>query len=177
MTTYTDNWEKPLRGKFVNFDFITFWVGNAKQAAAYYCTHLGFEPLAYRGLETGSRETVAHVVSQNRIKLVFVSPLNPGNQEMGLHMIKHGDGVKDIAFQVEDLEAIFEVAVKKGAKVVRKPWREEDEYGTVHFATVQTFGDTTHTFVEHESYNGIFLPGFKKPMHLVSQIEKSVTKI
>lgn len=168
MTTYTDKGEKPLRGKFVNFDFITFWVGNAKQAASFYCTHLGFEPWAYRGLETGSRETVAHVVRQNKITLVFVSPLNPGNQDMGLHMIAHGDGVKDISFQVEDLEGILETAKKRGAKVVRDIWKEEDEFGTVHFATVQTFGDTTHTFVEREGYKGIFLPGYKKLTNLVS---------
>lgn len=87
---------------------------------------------------------------------------------MGLHMITHGDGVKDIAFQVEDLEGIFDTAKKRGAKVVRDIWREEDEFGTVSFATVQTFGDTTHTFVERKGYKGIFLPNYKKPMHLVS---------
>ncbi|GFW27066.1 4-hydroxyphenylpyruvate dioxygenase [Trichonephila clavipes] len=80
ITSYTDKGPKPERGRFLHFDHITFWVGNAKQAAAYYCTKMGFEPLCYKGLETGSREVAAHVVKQNRIVFVFVSPYNPGNR-------------------------------------------------------------------------------------------------
>uniref|UniRef100_A0A3B5L0R7 VOC domain-containing protein n=1 Tax=Xiphophorus couchianus TaxID=32473 RepID=A0A3B5L0R7_9TELE len=77
---------------------------NAKQAASFYCDKMGFEPLAYQGLETGSREVVSHAIKQDKIIFVFQSPLNPGNEEMGEHLNKHGDGVKDIAFQVEDCD-------------------------------------------------------------------------
>uniref|UniRef100_A0A8C9N695 4-hydroxyphenylpyruvate dioxygenase n=1 Tax=Serinus canaria TaxID=9135 RepID=A0A8C9N695_SERCA len=108
-TSYTDKGEKPQRGRFIHFHSITFWVGNAKQAASYYCNKLGFEELAYRGLETGSREVVSHVVKQDKIVFVFSSALNPGNEEMGEHLVKHGDGVKDIAFEVEDCDFIVQV--------------------------------------------------------------------
>ncbi|KAI1293875.1 4-hydroxyphenylpyruvate dioxygenase [Halotydeus destructor] len=164
MTTYTDKGERPERGRFVNFDHVTFWVGNAKQAASFYCVHMGFEPLAYKGLETGCRDVVYHAVRQDRIRFVFASPLNPGNQAMGQHMTTHGDGVKDIAFEVEDLDGIVEAASKRGASVVRDIWEESDEGGTVRFATLKTFGDTTHTLVERSSYSGLFLPGFKRPL-------------
>lgn len=167
MTSYTDKGAKPERGRFLNFDHITFWVGNAKQAASFYCVHMGFEPLAYKGLETNSREVVYHVVRQDRIKFVFASALNPGNEEMGKHMTTHGDGVKDIAFEVEDLDGIVEAARKRGAIVVLEIWSEKDEFGSARFATVQTFGDTTHTFVERENYKGLFLPGFKAPIEEV----------
>uniref|UniRef100_A0A9J7XTT2 4-hydroxyphenylpyruvate dioxygenase n=1 Tax=Cyprinus carpio carpio TaxID=630221 RepID=A0A9J7XTT2_CYPCA len=109
MTSYTDKGEKHEQGKFVCFDHLTFWVGNAKQAASYYCTKLGFEPLAYRGLETGSRDVVSHVVKQGKIIYVFTSALNPGNKEMGDHLVKHGDGVKDVAFTVENCDFLVEV--------------------------------------------------------------------
>uniref|UniRef100_A0A671TPK7 4-hydroxyphenylpyruvate dioxygenase n=1 Tax=Sparus aurata TaxID=8175 RepID=A0A671TPK7_SPAAU len=109
MTSYTDKGEKPVRGKFVKFHHLTFWVGNAKQAASFYCDKMGFEPLAYKGLETGSREVVSHVIRQDKIMFVFESPLNPGNEEMGHHLMKHGDGVKDIAFQVEDCDFLIKV--------------------------------------------------------------------
>ncbi|TMS03421.1 4-hydroxyphenylpyruvate dioxygenase [Larimichthys crocea] len=66
MTTYTDKGEKHEQGSFLCFDHLTFWVGNAKQAASYYCNKLGFEPLAYQGLETGSRDVVSHVVRQGK---------------------------------------------------------------------------------------------------------------
>uniref|UniRef100_H0ZYZ9 4-hydroxyphenylpyruvate dioxygenase n=1 Tax=Taeniopygia guttata TaxID=59729 RepID=H0ZYZ9_TAEGU len=108
-TSYTDKGEKPHRGRFIHFHSITFWVGNAKQAASYYCNKLGFEELAYRGLETGSREVVSHVIKQDKIVFVFSSALNPGNEEMGEHLVKHGDGVKDVAFEVEDCDFIVQV--------------------------------------------------------------------
>lgn len=164
MTTYTDKGPKPEAGRFLNFDHLTIWVGNAKQAASFYCTRMGFEPYAYKGLETGSRQVVAHAIRQNRIIFVLASPLNPGNKEMGHFMEAHGDSVKDIAFAVEDLDAIVKKAVQRGAKVVRNIWEESDETGTVRMATVATYGDTTHTFIERNNYKGIFLPGFKKPI-------------
>ncbi|XP_071946372.1 4-hydroxyphenylpyruvate dioxygenase-like [Antedon mediterranea] len=165
MTTYTDKGEKPDAGRFLCFDHVTFWVGNAKQAATFYCTRMGFEPYAYKGLETGSRDVVSHVIKQDKIFFVLQSVLNPsGNeveQEMGRHLVRHGDGVKDVAFTVEDLDSIVEKARERGAKIVREIWKEQDDDGIVRFAKVQTYGDTTHTFVERSQYNGIFLPGYK----------------
>uniref|UniRef100_A0A7N8XCK9 4-hydroxyphenylpyruvate dioxygenase n=1 Tax=Mastacembelus armatus TaxID=205130 RepID=A0A7N8XCK9_9TELE len=111
MTSYTDKGEKPTRGKFVKFHHITFWVGNAKQAASFYCDKLGFEPFGYKGLETGNRNVVCHAIRQDKIIFLFESPLNPGNKEMGEHLIKHGDGVKDIAFQVEDCDFLIKVTL------------------------------------------------------------------
>ncbi|KPP68575.1 4-hydroxyphenylpyruvate dioxygenase-like [Scleropages formosus] len=198
MTSYTDKGEKPERGRFVRFHHVTFWVGNAKQAATFYCDKMGFEPLAYKGLETGSREVVSHVIKQdkvvnmlprtarctlassthrhiqlrislseavNDILFAFESALNPGNEEIGEHLKKHGDGVKDIAFQVEDCDFLVQKAKERGATIVREPWVEEDGHGRVKIAVVQTYGDTTHTFIEYPvPYKGLFLPGYKEPL-------------
>ncbi|RMX50996.1 hypothetical protein pdam_00013906, partial [Pocillopora damicornis] len=158
---------QPEVGSFVAFDHITFWVGNAKQAASYYCNKMGFEPFGYKGLETGSREVVSHAVKQDKIIFVFKSPLNPSgkiSEVMGKHLIVHGDGVKDVAFEVEDCIALYKAAIKRGAVSVHEPWDETDEDGTVTFATVQTYGDTTHTFVERKGFSGLFLPGYKPPI-------------
>uniref|UniRef100_A0A3P9JK11 4-hydroxyphenylpyruvate dioxygenase n=1 Tax=Oryzias latipes TaxID=8090 RepID=A0A3P9JK11_ORYLA len=164
MTTYTDKGEKHEQGRFLCFDHITFWVGNAKQAASYYCNKLGFEPLAYQGLETGSREVVSHAVKQGKIIYVFSSALNPGNKEMGEHMVKHGDGVKDIAFTVEDCDFLVQKAQERGANIIKEPHTLEDKKGKVRLAVLQTYGDTTHTFVERTGYKGLFLPGFHPPL-------------
>ncbi|KAK7925673.1 hypothetical protein WMY93_007983 [Mugilogobius chulae] len=173
MTSYTDKGEKHKQGRFLRFHHITFWVGNAKQAASFYCDKMGFEPLAYKGLETGSRDVAAHVIRQNKIMLVFESALNPGNKEMGEHLMKHGDGVKDIAFQVEDCDFLIKTAKERGATVVKEPWVEQDSYGKVKYAVIQTYGDTTHTFVEYlGSYTGLFLPGFKEPLFMDPLLSK-----
>merc|ERR1712013_424559 len=159
-TNYEDKGPKPERGRFLRFDHIEWWVGNAKQAASYYCARLGFEPLAYQGLETGSRKVASHVVRQKDTIFVFKSAYEPGSQEcrtMREHLVAHGDGVKDVSFTVEDLDGIMEKCKAKGVKVVKDIWTEEDDGGQVRFATVQTYGDTTHTFIERAGYKGIFL--------------------
>ncbi|XP_040842987.1 4-hydroxyphenylpyruvate dioxygenase [Ochotona curzoniae] len=125
---------------------------------------MGFEPLAYRGLETGSRQVVSHVIKQGQIVFVLSSALNPGNREMGEHLVTHGDGVKDIAFEVEDCDYIVQKAREQGAKILREPWVEQDKFGKVKFAVLQTYGDTTHTLVEKMNYTGRFLPGFEAPL-------------
>ncbi|KAK2166265.1 hypothetical protein LSH36_40g08003 [Paralvinella palmiformis] len=173
MTTYNNRGPKPESGKFLDFDHVTFWVGNAKQAASHYCVRLGFEPFAYKGLETGSRDVVAHVIRQDKIFFVFMSQLQPNiPKEMAEHLVMHGDGVKDIAFSVEDLDAIYKRAIERGAVSVKEPFDESDEHGTVRKATIQTYGDTTHTFIDRSKYKGEFLPGYKKPLHIDSLLPK-----
>uniref|UniRef100_A0A8B9JE08 4-hydroxyphenylpyruvate dioxygenase n=1 Tax=Astyanax mexicanus TaxID=7994 RepID=A0A8B9JE08_ASTMX len=132
--------------------------------ASFYCNKLGFEPLAYSGLETGSRDMVSHVVKQGKIIYVFSSALNPGNKEMGEHLVQHGDGVKDVAFTVNNCEFLVQKARERGAIVVKEPHVLEDKFGRVKLAVLQTYGDTTHTLVEREGYNGLFLPGFHAPL-------------
>uniref|UniRef100_A0AAQ5Z296 4-hydroxyphenylpyruvate dioxygenase n=1 Tax=Amphiprion ocellaris TaxID=80972 RepID=A0AAQ5Z296_AMPOC len=160
MTSYTDKGEKPARGKFLRFHHVTFWVGNAKQAASFYCDKMGFELLAYKGLETGSREVVSHVIRQDKIILVFQSPLNPGNEEMGEHLIKHGDGVKDIAFQVEDCDFLVKTAMERGAVIMKQPWVEQDSHGRVKYAVIQTVVSVFFISLLWKSTHTVFFPRF-----------------
>ena len=163
MTSYTDKGPRPERGRFIQFDHVTYIVGNAKQAATYYCVHMGFKPLAYKGLETGSRDIVSHVVKQNKIIFEFQSQLNPAHTDMSEHLIRHGDGVKVVAFDVEDIEYIVETARKRGGKIVQEIREDRDDFGSVKTASIQTYGDTVHKLVDRRNYRGTFLPGYKKP--------------
>lgn len=163
MTTYTDKGVKPAKGKFLNFDHVSFIVGNAKQAASYYCVHMGFQPLAYKGLETGSRDLVAHVVRLNNIVFEFTSQLNPEHGPLSDHLIKHGDGVKVVAFAVEDIDFIVETARARGGKIVQNVVEAKDQFGSVKTAIIQTYGDTVHKLVDRSNYKGSFLPGYKGP--------------
>uniref|UniRef100_A0A1I8ATB3 4-hydroxyphenylpyruvate dioxygenase n=1 Tax=Steinernema glaseri TaxID=37863 RepID=A0A1I8ATB3_9BILA len=162
MTSFADKGPKPEDGRFVCFDHIKFYVGNAKQAAYWYCANFGFTPFAYRGLETGSRRVASHAVKQDKIVFVFETALLPGNHELGDHMVQHGDGVKDVAFEVDNLDWIVENAKKRGAKIVEDITEESDEFGSVKRAVLQTYGDTVHTLIERKGYKGLFLPGYKE---------------
>lgn len=142
-------------------DYVEFYVGNAKQAAHYYKTAFGFQSLAYKGLETGSREEVSYVLAQEKIRLVLTSPLN-SKSKLNDHIVKHGDGVKVIALWVEDATSAFEETTKRGAKPFMEPTVEKDEHGEVVRSGIYTYGETVHIFVERKNYNGIFLPGYRK---------------
>jgi 4-hydroxyphenylpyruvate dioxygenase len=138
---------------------VEFWVGNAKQAAYYYRKAFGFSQIAYSGLETGDREKASYVLAQGRVRLVFSTPLNSGN-ELSKHIKKHGDGVKDIAFHVDDAKACYEACIKRGAKSAAEPSTMKDENGTSTHAAVYTYGETIHSFISHDDYDGPFLPGY-----------------
>src|SRR5215212_1373393 len=145
----------PLLG----IDHVELYVGNATQAAYWFTHALGFRETAYAGLETGVRDRSSHLLEQGRVRVLLTSPLL-GTSEIARHVGAHGDGVKVIALAVPDAEHAYRYAVQHGARGVREPWEESDELGSVRMATIATYGDTLHTFVERNGYRGAFLPGF-----------------
>ena len=142
-------------------DYIELYVGNAKQAAHFYKTAFGFQSFAYKGLETGSRDSVSYVLKQDKIRLVLTTPLN-SKSIINEHIVKHGDGVKVVALWVEDAKKAYEETTNRGAKSYMEPLVEQDEFGEVIRSGIYTYGETVHLFVERKNYSGTFLPGFKK---------------
>ncbi|RMH73789.1 MAG: 4-hydroxyphenylpyruvate dioxygenase [Gemmatimonadetes bacterium] len=140
-------------------DYVQLIVGNAKQAAHYYQTQFGFDPVAYQGLETGDREKASYVLVQNKIRLVLTTPYL-ASSDLNEHLRLHGDGVKDVAFWVDDAEAAWKYTTEQGATSVREPFVISDDDGEVKLASIHTYGDTIHTFVQRDNYKGLFLPGF-----------------
>ncbi len=147
----------PLNGT----DFVEFYVGNAKQAAHYYQTAFGFQPLAYAGLETGLKDKTSYVLRQGKITFVFTTSLVP-DSPIADHCKLHGDGVKYVALWVDDARKSFEETTKRGAKAYMQPTVMKDSDGEVVCSGIHTYGETIHLFVERKNYRGIFLPGFVK---------------
>ena len=141
-------------------DYVELHVSNALQAAHYYKSAFGFQDGAYAGLETGRKETCSYVLFQDKIRLVLTSPLHSGTK-VGTHIDFHGDGVKVIALRVPDAKKAFEETVKRGAEAIEQPTTYEDKDGSVCCASIKTYGDTIHRFVERTDYRGVFLPGFQ----------------
>jgi 4-hydroxyphenylpyruvate dioxygenase len=143
-----------------NFDYIQFYVGDAKHTT-YYLTHgWGFVPIAYAGLETGVRDRTSYVLEQGNIRLIVTSALGPEG-EISEHVHLHGDGVKDVAFRVENAEQAYREATSRGARGVMEPTERRDNFGSVKLASIATYGETVHTFVERQDYKGAFLPGYR----------------
>jgi 4-hydroxyphenylpyruvate dioxygenase len=143
-------------------DHIEFYVGNAKQSAYYYQAAFGFALIAYAGPETGCRDRASYVLQQDKIRLVLTTSLVP-DSPISEHVRVHGDGVKVLALWVEDARAAFEATVSRGAKPHAAPQVHQDEFGEVVTASIHTYGDTLHTFVERKNYSGLFMPGFSTP--------------
>ncbi|MCM5662056.1 4-hydroxyphenylpyruvate dioxygenase [Galbibacter mesophilus] len=141
-------------------DYVELYVGNAKQAAHYYQSAWGFQPVAYAGLETGRKDSVSYVLQQDKIRIVLTSPLKEGG-EINEHIEKHGDGVKVVALWVDDAAKSYEETTKRGAKSFMEPKTLEDKHGKVVLSGIHTYGETVHVFVERGDYEGAFMPGFK----------------
>jgi 4-hydroxyphenylpyruvate dioxygenase len=146
----------PLNG----VDHVELFVGNAKQAAYFYTRAFGFGLVAYSGLETGTRDRASYVLQQGRIRVVLTGALH-SDSPIAEHHRKHGDGVKVIALSVPSVDQAWKEATSRGAEGVVEPHEVSDEHGTVRLATIRTYGETLHTFVERSDYRGAFLPGYR----------------
>ncbi|KAL8765651.1 MAG: hypothetical protein Q9209_007331 [Squamulea sp. 1 TL-2023] len=161
--------------EYKSYHHMTWYVGNAKQAASYYITRFGFKHIAYRGLETGHRCVSSYVISNGGVIFVLSAPIRdcsplegdpPESEELLLaevhaHLSKHGDAVKDVAFEVDNVHAVYDRAVKRGAISVQKPTTLHDEFGEVVTAIIQTYGNTTHMLIGKNGYKGAFMPGYR----------------
>ena len=147
----------PLQGT----DYVEFYVGNAKQAAHYYMSAFGFQPVAYAGPETGIKDRASYVVRQNNLTFVLTAPLGP-NTPIADHVYKHGDGVKTLALHVDDARNAWNETTKRGGKTYMEPTVLKDGDGEVVLSGIHLYGDTVHVFVERKNYHGLFMPGYVK---------------
>lgn len=146
--------------KLRTIDHIELWVGNAKQAAYYYQHAFGFTPVAYSGLETGNRKYASYVLQQGKIRLVLTAPYHPNN-EISVHQMIHGDGVRVIAMEVPDAHEAYEATTSRGARGIHDAMAHEDDSGTIRVSAIEIYGDTIHKFIERNDYNGAFMPGYR----------------
>jgi len=141
-------------------DHLEFYVGNAKQAAAFYTSSLGFTTTAYRGLETGCRDAASYLLEQGDIRFILTTALAP-EHPIARFVLEHGDAVAVIALGVPDAAQAFEESTRRGATAAVGPTEVTDESGVLRYAAIHGYGDTVIKFVEREDYAGRFAPGFR----------------
>lgn len=148
----------------LGWDCIEFWVGNARTTAGFLMSAFGFGCTGYAGPETGRRDKASYVLEQGDIRFVVSGALH-ADSPIAEHVRKHGDGVHDLAWLVDDAAATYAAALSRGARSIREPWTEHDEahadWGDLELAQVAAYGDTVHTFVSRLRYRGPNLePGY-----------------
>ncbi|HJW83470.1 MAG TPA: VOC family protein, partial [Anaerolineae bacterium] len=157
--------ERPIdqEGDFLRInamDHVEFWVGNAKQAAHYWRTAFGFRQIAYSGLETGNRRYASYVMEQGKVRFVLSTPYSP-HDEMAAHHLLHGDGVKVVALEVDDVEQAWRETTVRGARGLAAPAETKDDFGHLRAATIAGYGQTVFQFVDRSDYRGAFKPGYQ----------------
>jgi 4-hydroxyphenylpyruvate dioxygenase len=126
----------------------------------YWWKGFGFQPVAYSGLETGNRQFASYVLQAGQIRFVVSAPYGPSS-EIAAHHLVHGDGVKVIAMEVEDVGQAFAATTSRGAAPAWAPREESDEYGVFRSAAIHAYGETLHVFVDRSDYTGAFAPSYR----------------
>ncbi len=143
-------------------DYIEFYVFNAFQAANFYKSVLGFNIIAYGGPETGLKDKISYILKQGTIKLVISSAINI-NSSILKHVVLHDDGIKDIVFSTKNTNALFAESIEMGATSILEPSEINDGKEKIIKATIASFGNTVHSFIERQTSSDI-LP-FYTPLH------------
>ncbi|HEX6485374.1 MAG TPA: 4-hydroxyphenylpyruvate dioxygenase, partial [Nocardioidaceae bacterium] len=143
---------------------------NATQTANFYQLALGMDLEAYRGPETGCRDSKSYVLRSGSARFVFTGGVTPDSPVLDHHR-KHGDGVVDLALEVPDVDKCIEHARAMGAAVLEEPHDVSDEHGTVRLAAIATYGETRHTLIDRSRYDGPYLPGYVAKQTTVSRAE------
>lgn len=157
-----------------SFDYVEFYVGSAKAVAYWHINGLGFELSGYAGPETGMEDRVSYYLTKNNLQVVVSSPVRPSDREVADFIVKHGDGVKRMAYAVDDVNFAYEYAIKHKAVGLRAPERFEDENGWIEEAAIKVYDDTEIILVNRDNYRGIFKPGYEKaPLKLVASTKET----
>lgn len=255
---------KNFNDNFIAFHSIKLCTSNAKQMSKLFQLSMGFEEVAYKGLENDSRILGSHVVRNGDVIIEFINTLetveeNPSDLPLGkdqlkedfnsqksfseefkiiyLNLIrqvleskliktdsqkqkmvdcvslstdyrdilkdqennfqriqqktisvaedlvdsfkisefvqKHGEGIMDISFLVEDVEKVFHHAISNGAEIYKQPRILLDQNGSVKVATICIPStDIYHTLIENINYNGPYLPNYSDEVTL-NQVSKN----
>jgi len=148
-----------VAARLLGWDHLEWWVGNARAVTAWLTSGFGFEVLAYRGPETGVPDRVSYLLGQGSVRFVVTAGLGP-DSEVARHVLRHGDGVRHLAWRVDDAEATAAQAAAGGATVVAEPTTVSDDAGSVTTAAIATYGETRHLFVARSGDQHRWGPAF-----------------
>ena len=148
MAYFTDKFKGKKYFKDISFHHVEYYVGNAKQASEYYKNIFGFSDYAYAGPETGLKDRASYVIRKNKVFYVLTTPLK-ANHPISEWLLKHGDGVYNIAFNVDSVEEAYNGCINRGAQSVSDVFAVNDKNGFFSEAFIKSYGDCVHSFINN----------------------------
>ncbi len=141
------------------FGFLELWVGNARQSAAFFSNALDFSIVAYAGPKTGKPDRASYLLKQGDSALVLTGATR-ADSPVADFVRRHGDGVRDVAFVVDQPTEFRRAAEQRGERPDRTNALRADPTGR---ETLGTFGDVIHTLIPGSSLADM-LPGSVQPI-------------
>ena len=146
----------PLKG----IDYVEFWVGNARQASAYYRALWGFTPVAFAGLETGVRDRASYVMRQNDITFVLTGAAHPGWRDRRARP-RATATASTTSRSPSTTSSRHGARRPRGARCPPSSRRARRRRGRhPPAARVHTYGEVIHSFIDRRDYHGAFAPGY-----------------
>lgn len=146
---------------FNSIDSIEFYVGSAKQWAYFHEKAMGFRVIGYSGPETGVRDRISYLMRQGDVKLMFTGFLSRSS-EISRHVELHGDGVKDVAIDVNNLDDTLSFIRENKVVKPGEVKKVKGENGTLSKVELSTFGETVHSLRDYSEWESDLPPGFKE---------------
>ena len=149
--------------EFRGFDYVEFYTGSCKMSSYWFRRALGLDLRAWAGPETGQREKLSFFLRKNDFKILLTGPARAYHSDIGPFIAAHGDGVKTVALEAENVEHAYHFALERGGVPLFAPRTLRDDYGNVQEAGLKLFDDTSLVLINHDDYNGPFKPGYVPP--------------
>ncbi len=152
---------RPVDFSYKSIDHMEFWSNNSRYTADFYINNLGFKLTGIKDVYSGENSTNEYVLENGGVRMIIKSPSGPGNKVFKEFLSKHGDTLRGVTMEVDDLSKLYKRALLKNATIVEEPHEIEDEDGKIKKMSILMFGDIVHTFIEKNEYKGKLLPGYK----------------
>ena len=143
----------------MNIDHVHFYVEDARASRNWFVRQLGFQAVA---ATFSSFHTCTEVVKSGSVYLVLSSPLTPLSP-VAQFLTQHPAGVTDIAFCVEDLEAVMTKASAHGAKILQPIQQHQQGKECLKWGKIAAWGSLTHTLIERRRDGEIKCRGAQVP--------------
>ncbi|MEU0551364.1 4-hydroxyphenylpyruvate dioxygenase [Micromonospora sp. NPDC005979] len=157
-------------------DHIELYVGDARQAAFWFSTAVGFQLCGQGGPETGLTGQRSLLLRHGDIRLLLTSGLSV-DHPAARYVQRHGDGIAVVAVEVDDVVGAYAELLARGATGVTPPTTRTGADAEVVTAEVEGFADVRHRLVQRRGSRSEFLPGVITPTPPANEEEPVLAEV
>ncbi len=137
----------------MQIDSVRFYVTDAVKTSNWFTRYLGFQVID----TCQDQNTYSEIIEHNSIYFIISSPLSKFSPVAG-YLNSHPEGIVDVAFRVDNLQAILDRAAKLGIKILQ-PIQPQDK---IKYARIAGWDCLEHSLIESPAQTQYyFLPNLQ----------------